>query len=73
MEIVVVIFETLRRCLQRIGPYLLVELLLPGGTLLALLLFLYRRRQLRLHLAIQRLPVATRHSPAQVSCLSPAA
>lgn len=29
MEIVVVIFETLRRCLQRIGPYLLVELLLP--------------------------------------------
>jgi hypothetical protein len=30
---------------QRAGPYLLLELLLPGGTLFALLLFLYRRRQ----------------------------
>jgi hypothetical protein len=29
--------------LQRGGPYLLLELLLPGGTLFALLLFLYRR------------------------------
>lgn len=27
------------------GPYLLVELLLPGGTLIALLLWLYRHRQ----------------------------
>ena len=26
------------------GPYLLLELLMPGGTLLALLLFLYQRR-----------------------------
>ena len=30
---------------QRLGPYLLIEILLPGGTLLALLLFVYRRRQ----------------------------
>ncbi|MBK7792219.1 MAG: hypothetical protein IPJ62_06715 [Betaproteobacteria bacterium] len=29
--------------IQRAGPYLLLELLLPGGTLFALLLFLYRR------------------------------
>jgi len=28
---------------QRAGPYLLIELLLPGGTLLALLLYLCRR------------------------------
>ncbi len=28
---------------QRAGPYVLLELLLPGGTLLALLLFLCRR------------------------------
>ncbi len=28
------------------SPYLLVELLLPGGTLIALLLWLYRRRRL---------------------------
>jgi hypothetical protein len=26
------------------GPYLLLELVMPGGTLLALLLFLYQRR-----------------------------
>jgi hypothetical protein len=30
---------------RRVGPYLMLEILLPGGTLLALLLFLYRRRQ----------------------------
>src|ERR1700719_3320243 len=28
---------------QKAGPYLVLEILLPGGTLLALLLFLYRR------------------------------
>jgi hypothetical protein len=27
------------------SPYLLVELLLPGGTLIALLMWLYRRRE----------------------------
>jgi hypothetical protein len=30
---------------RRLGPYLMLEILLPGGTLLALLLFLYRRGQ----------------------------
>jgi hypothetical protein len=30
----------------RLGPYVLLELLLPGGTLFALLLFLYQRRKL---------------------------
>lgn len=30
---------------RRLGPYLMLEILLPGGTLLALLLFLYRRRR----------------------------
>lgn len=35
------------RQLQQAGPYLLLELLLPGGTLFALLLFLYRNRPLR--------------------------
>ena len=34
----------LRRVGQKAGPYLVLEILLPGGTLLALLLFLYRRR-----------------------------
>jgi hypothetical protein len=36
------VLEALQRWSQRIGPYLLIELLLPGGTLLALSLFLYR-------------------------------
>ena len=31
--------------LHKAGPYLLLEILLPGGTLFALLLLLYRRRQ----------------------------
>lgn len=34
-----------RKLLQRVGPYLLLELLMPGGTLFALLLFLYQRSQ----------------------------
>jgi hypothetical protein len=32
------------RALRALGPYALLELVMPGGTLLALLLFLYRRR-----------------------------
>jgi len=31
--------------MQKAGPYLLLEILLPGGTLFALLLFVYQRRQ----------------------------
>ena len=30
--------------LRNLGPYLAVELILPGGSLLALLLWLYRHR-----------------------------
>ncbi|TLZ36272.1 MAG: hypothetical protein E6K24_07175 [Gammaproteobacteria bacterium] len=30
--------------LRRLGPYALLELLVPGGTILALFLYLYRRR-----------------------------
>jgi len=39
----------LRRVIQvvrQLGPYAAIELLLPGGTLLAILLWLYRRHQL---------------------------
>ena len=38
--------ETLRRYGQRLGPYLMLEILLPGGSLFALMLFLYQRRKL---------------------------
>jgi hypothetical protein len=40
------LLDMLGRLLQKSGPYLLLELLLPGGTLFALLLFLYRRGHL---------------------------
>ena len=45
MQIVLSYFGILRRFGQNVGPYLMVEMLLPGGTLLALLLFLYQRRK----------------------------
>jgi hypothetical protein len=35
-----------RRWVQPLGPYLLLELLMPGGSLLALGLFLYRNGKL---------------------------
>ena len=43
VEILVHGLEMLRRVLPRLSPYLLVEIVLPGGTLVALLLYLYRR------------------------------
>jgi hypothetical protein len=45
MQIVIDYFAILRRFGQKFGPYLMVEMLLPGGTLLALLLYLYHRRK----------------------------
>ena len=36
-------FTRMARIGRKLGPYVMLELLLPGGTLLALLLFLYRR------------------------------
>jgi hypothetical protein len=44
----------LRRIGQAVGPYLLLEILMPGGTLLALLLFLYRRRRVDIESAVAR-------------------
>lgn len=38
-------FKALALLLQKAGPYLLLEIVLPGGTIFALLLFLYRRRE----------------------------
>jgi hypothetical protein len=45
MQAVVGSLEMLRRVGRKLGPYLMLEILLPGGTLLALLLFLYRRNK----------------------------
>ena len=38
-------FKAVALLLQKAGPYLLLEIVLPGGTNFALLLFLYRRQQ----------------------------
>jgi hypothetical protein len=46
LRILVGPFELLRRFGAKLGPYVLLELLLPGGTMFALLLFLYQRRKL---------------------------
>ena len=48
MQALLARLTTARRIISASGPYLLLEILLPGGTLLALLLFLYRRRGSRL-------------------------
>ena len=44
MEIIMLGLEIARRLALRAGPYLFLEILLPGGTLLALALYFYRRR-----------------------------
>lgn len=75
--------ETVRGLARKLGPYLLIEVLLPGGTLLALALFLYRRQPGAGDLASQALAaVATlfarvrakfgsRASPPVLSCGRP--
>jgi hypothetical protein len=46
MQIIVRGLGIMRQLGQKLGPYLMLEILLPGGTLFALLLFLYQRRKL---------------------------
>ena len=46
MQFVIGQLEPLRRFGAKLGPYVLLEVLLPGGTLFALLLFLYQRWKL---------------------------
>jgi len=62
----------LRRLVQGLGPYLMLELVMPGGTLLALLLFLYRRRKLDATGASRTILTVTRTLTGFVDqCLSP--
>ena len=44
MEMVMIGVGLLRRLLPRIGPYVVMAIVLPGGTLIALLAYLYARR-----------------------------
>jgi hypothetical protein len=50
--------------LKEIGPYAAIEIILPGGTLIALLLWLYRRRNAARSLATLSAAV----SPARGMC-----
>jgi hypothetical protein len=37
--------QALGKLLQRVGPYVVIEMVMPGGTLIALGLYLYRRHR----------------------------
>ena len=58
MPIVTSRLGMLRRLGQTLGPYLMLEILLPGGTMLALLLFLYRRSGLDIRSMVSRAMLA---------------
>jgi hypothetical protein len=47
MQAVMRSLGVLRRLVEALGPYLVLELLLPGGTLFAVVLFMYQRRKLK--------------------------
>ena len=66
MEIVMNRLGILRRLAQKLGPYLMLEMLLPGGTLLALLLFLYQRRKLNIGSVAQRTALAVARTLASI-------
>jgi hypothetical protein len=57
MQRVIFILVTLRRWTQKLGPYVMLEILLPGGTLFALLLLLYRTRMVSLGPVVPRPPL----------------
>ena len=58
MHIVISRLGMLRRLGRQLGPYLLLEILLPGGTVLALLLLLYRRSGLDIRGMVSRTVLA---------------
>src|ERR1700675_3772708 len=66
MRIVMSWFGILRRIGHKAGPYLMLEMLLPGGTLLALLLFLWQRRKPDIRRGAQRGVLVVRRALADV-------
>ena len=66
MPIVMSRLGMLRRLGQVLGPYLILEILLPGGTVLALLLFLYRRSELDIRSIVSRTLLAGRLALARI-------
>jgi hypothetical protein len=59
------VFETLRQ----LAPYALIEILLPGGTLLALGLWLYRRRKQRLGTQTEQIRKASAREAQGSGCV----
>jgi hypothetical protein len=66
MQIVTNWLDILRRFGQKAGPYLLLEMLLPGGTLVALLLFVYQRRKHDIRRGAQRAVLVVMRTLASV-------
>ncbi len=66
MQTVASWMDLLRRSGKTVGPYLMVEMLLPGGSLLALLLFLYQRRKPDIGRAAQHAVLVLMHALAGV-------
>ncbi|MGH8851564.1 MAG: hypothetical protein ACREYD_11270 [Casimicrobiaceae bacterium] len=64
MQFVTRSLAMLRVLLQRFGPYLIVEMVLPGGTLIALLLYWYQRRKRAAGSATAQSPLAAARAPA---------
>lgn len=62
MELAIRIFDALRQWGRKLGPYVLLELVMPGGTLFALLLFLYQNRKTSLAAFVPRPPAAITRS-----------
>ena len=67
MEMVMMTVKLLRRLLPRIGPYVVMEIVLPGGTLIALLVYLYHRRaeQPTMPMSIWRPAIRDNNPPAE--------
>src|SRR5436853_2305862 len=66
MQIVSIGLEILQRAGRKLGPYLMLEILLPGGTMLALLLFLYRRSGLDIRSMVSQTVLAGRLALARI-------
>jgi len=66
MHIVTSRLGMLRRLGRQLGPYLVLEILLPGGTVLALLLWLYRRNGLDIRDMVSRTMLAGRLTLASI-------
>jgi hypothetical protein len=73
MQIIMNIIEFLRRFGQRFGPYVLLEILMPGGSLLALLLFIHRQRSATVEFRLRRSTIGQRdpHEAAKSSGAPP--